>query len=96
MVRRRYRVRGRVQGVGFRWWVRRCAASLEVAGWVRNLPDGTVQVEALGTPEALGRLADALARGPALAEVEAVEDETPGSTSTIDPDEAVPTGFEIR
>ena len=47
---------GRVQGVGFRFTVRRIAAGFDVAGFVRNLPDGRVQVVAEGNPQALDRL----------------------------------------
>jgi acylphosphatase len=45
---RRYIVRGRVQGVGFRWFVDFEARQLGLAGWVRNKPDGTVEVLAMG------------------------------------------------
>ena len=44
---------GRVQGVGFRYTVKRIATGYEVAGWVRNLPDGRVELVAEGTPEEL-------------------------------------------
>ena len=70
---RLFRVTGRVQGVGFRWFVMRVADGLEVAGYVRNLPDGQVEVCAKGTPEALETLEQQLARGPRGAIVDAVE-----------------------
>lgn len=79
VVRRRAVVRGRVQGVGFRFSTEGEADRLGLAGWVRNLPDGTVQVEAEGTPDAVAALVDWLQEGPAGAEVEGVdvEDATP-------------------
>jgi acylphosphatase len=71
--RRAYRVVGRVQGVGFRWWTRRTAAELGVGGWVRNEVDGSVVVHATGTPDALQRLEQALGRGPLGARVDRLE-----------------------
>lgn len=68
-------VRGRVQGVGFRYFVVRTAAPLGVAGWVRNRPDGTVELEAEGPREGLERLVAAIARGPAGARVTGVDQE---------------------
>ena len=59
-IARRYLVTGLVQGVGFRWTTQRVARSLGVAGTVRNLPDGAVEIEAQGAPEALGSLREAL------------------------------------
>ena len=69
-----YRVRGRVQGVGFRYFVEHKAASIGVAGWVRNDDDGTVQVYAMGTLEQLADLAGALWQGPRWAEVRGVDE----------------------
>lgn len=69
----RYCVRGRVQGVGFRWYVMAEAGRLGLEGYVRNLPDGTVEVVARGTREAVEELERALARGPATARVDGVE-----------------------
>jgi acylphosphatase len=69
MIRRRYRIEGRVQGVGFRWFVTRAAQQLGVVGWVRNLPDGAVLCEAQGEAGVLARLEDELRRGPAFARV---------------------------
>ncbi|MDE2971052.1 MAG: acylphosphatase [Acidobacteriota bacterium] len=59
-IARRYVVSGLVQGVGFRWTAQRVARSLDIAGTVRNLPDGTVEIEAHGGPEALESLRGAL------------------------------------
>ena len=70
---RRWIVRGRVQGVGFRWSVRRRAEALGLTGFARNLADGTVEVVARGDPHVLHELARYLATGPRLASVEAVE-----------------------
>lgn len=67
-------IRGRVQGVGFRWFVRESARSLGLAGWVRNNADGSVELEAEGTEDALARLRAAVGEGPAGAIVDAVED----------------------
>ena len=69
-----YRVRGRVQGVGFRYFVEHKAASIGVAGWVRNDDDGTVQVYAMGTLEQLADLAGVLWQGPRWAEVRGVDE----------------------
>jgi acylphosphatase len=70
---RRFLVRGRVQGVGFRWFVEREAHILQVAGWVRNNPDGSVEVLAQGTREQLAGLYSRLREGPRAARVDAVE-----------------------
>jgi acylphosphatase len=69
----RYIVRGRVQGVGFRWFVMREAARLDLAGYVRNLPDGTVEVVAQGAVAALASLESALRHGPPAARVDGVD-----------------------
>ena len=66
-------VRGRVQGVGFRWWTRIEAARLGLRGQVRNCPDGTVEVLARGEAEQLDHLFDLLERGPPPAHVTRVE-----------------------
>ena len=73
MSARRFRVTGRVQGVGFRAFVIARARELGLDGWVRNEPDGAVAVLAAGAPEALERLAAELAEGPRAARVAAVE-----------------------
>ena len=71
--RRRYRVRGRVQGVGFRAFVWRQVQRLEVAGWVRNRRDGTVEVLADGTAEDHVTLYAMLEKGPSLSRVDGVD-----------------------
>ena len=67
-------VRGRVQGVGFRWFVRERARALGLTGWVRNRQDGSVEVLALGDDLALERLRAILRTGPDGARVSDVED----------------------
>jgi acylphosphatase len=57
-------VRGRVQGVGFRWFVHREASELELKGWVRNTEDGDVEVVVAGSEESLAELRTSLNRGP--------------------------------
>src|SRR5271169_5457943 len=74
MQARRFLVRGRVQGVGFRWFVEREAHILQVAGWVRNNPDGRVEVLAVGTREQLAGLRSRLQAGPRAARVDNVEE----------------------
>ena len=66
-------VSGRVQGVGFRWFVLREAEASAVVGWVRNLDDGRVEVWAEGRDEALEALVQAVGRGPRHARVDGVE-----------------------
>jgi acylphosphatase len=77
--RRAFRVRGRVQGVGFRWNTVRVARELGLSGTVHNRADGSVEVHASGDVDALGRLRDWLERGPRAARVEAVEEISPGA-----------------
>ncbi|MDP9168978.1 MAG: acylphosphatase [Acidobacteriota bacterium] len=72
---RRWYVSGRVQGVGFRWFVQKHAAEVGVVGWVRNEDDGRVQVYAVGTQDQLNELAGFLHRGPRLADVRGVEEQ---------------------
>ncbi len=72
---RRWFIRGRVQGVGFRYFAQRAAADLNLAGYVRNLDDGRVEVYAIGPDEKLSELAGRLHRGPRWAEVHGVEEQ---------------------
>ena len=72
---KRFFVSGRVQGVGFRFFAERTAASLGVGGYVRNLYDGRVEVYAIGNLEQLGALRNALRRGPRMATVERVDEQ---------------------
>lgn len=70
--RLRLSIRGRVQGVGFRWFLRREARALGLRGWTRNERDGSVTLEAQGPPDQLERLVAAASRGPAASRVEGV------------------------
>ncbi len=72
---RRYRVSGRVQGVGYRFFVERVAAELGLAGYARNLADGSVEVYAIGAPEKLSELAGYLWKGPRMGSVRGVEEQ---------------------
>jgi acylphosphatase len=69
---RHYLIKGRVQGVGFRWYVHREAATLGLRGWVRNTDDGHVEVVAAGDPEMLVELQSALYKGSRGSRVDAV------------------------
>jgi acylphosphatase len=86
----RMRIRGRVQGVGYRAWARRRAASLGLRGWVRNRSDGSVELLAVGATEAVAAMVDAARRGPpaaAVAEVNvapAEDDGSVGFTAALD------------
>jgi len=71
--RRAYRLEGRVQGVGFRAFIRREAQRLALVGWARNAADGTVEVEAAGDPESLATFEERLRDGPPGARVERLE-----------------------
>jgi acylphosphatase len=73
-VTRRFRVEGKVQGVFFRNSARRVAQARAIAGYARNLPDGSVEVLAHGTAEAIAELKAWLLRGPPAAHVERVHE----------------------
>ncbi len=66
-------VSGRVQGVGFRFFTIRVAKDLNLKGFVKNLPDGRVEIVAEGDAESLARLIEAVRRGPRLARVDNIE-----------------------
>ena len=66
-------VNGRVQGVGFRYFVVREAQALGLAGWVRNLPDGRVEVLGSGEPDVVSALEGRLWEGPPHAKVSSVD-----------------------
>jgi acylphosphatase len=89
---RGFRVEGRVQGVGFRWWTAREAGEAGIRGWVRNRSDGSVEVWAWGSPGALDGLAERLRSGPEGARVREVY------RVEMDPLDMEPpgAGFEIR
>jgi acylphosphatase len=80
---RRFVVRGRVQGVGFRWFVEREAYLLGVSGWVRNNADGSVEVLAQGTRDQLLGLRSRLRQGPRAARVDDVEESEVGPVAGL-------------
>lgn len=80
---RRFVVRGRVQGVGFRWFVEREAHILGISGWVRNNADGTVEVLAQGTRDQLSGLHSRLRQGPRAARVDGVEESEARASDNI-------------
>ncbi len=82
-------VKGRVQGVGYRFFTQRTALELGIRGYVRNLPDGTVEVVAEGSPEVIEKFIERLKEGPPLAIVEDME------IQEVPPDEEFET-FEVR
>ena len=82
-VARRFLIRGRVQGVGFRYFAEAVAAREGLHGWVRNLPDGGVEACAEGDAEAVERFERAIRHGPPSARVD-----------DVDVDDEVPTGRE--
>lgn len=86
--RRTFSVRGRVQGVGFRWWTRDQALRLGLEGSVRNLENGSVMVIAEGEEAALDQLRDQLQIGPPAAVVEELVEEVSEATGEF-------RGFEI-
>ncbi len=71
---RRWLVRGRVQGVGYRYFAQRAASGLGLTGYARNLDDGRVEVYAAGPQDKLSQLAGMLHRGPRWADVRGVEE----------------------
>jgi acylphosphatase len=85
MIARRFIVRGRVQGVGFRYFAIHSARRAGVVGLVRNLTDGSVEAVAEGEAESVARFRECLERGPTLARViEVVEIELPVSGGYTD------------
>jgi acylphosphatase len=65
----RLRITGQVQGVGYRLWMTRTAASLGLRGWVRNRTDGSVEALVTGAPEAVAAMIEAARKGPFGADV---------------------------
>ena len=66
-------ITGRVQGVGFRWFVQRNAERLNLSGFARNLPNGDVEVQAEGSEQALQQLIAELQKGPGMSRVDNVD-----------------------
>lgn len=88
MIRKHIIVRGEVQGVGFRYHAQATATQLGVAGFTRNLADGTVELEVEGDEAAVDRMVEWLGVGPAWATVDQVDVTEAPSTGE--------TGFSIR
>ena len=86
---RTYRIAGRVQGVGFRWFAWDAAMREGIVGLARNLPDGSVEVVAEGDREALDRFEWKISSGPAGARVDTVDRETTPATGRFQ-------GFSVR
>lgn len=82
-------VHGFVQGVGFRAWTERQALALELEGWVKNLPNGDVEVLIEGEKEAVDQMLEALHHGPALSLVREVK-------VKFEPYQGAFAGFEVR
>jgi len=89
IIAKRFVVTGRVQGVGYRYYVQDHAAVEGVHGFVRNLPDGSVEAVVEGDDESVLRVERALRRGPASARVEHVEVEELAPSGRA-------TGFSVR
>ena len=85
-----YRVHGRVQGVGFRWWTKTVADGLDLSGHVRNLPRGSVEVHVAGFPDALAEFERLIAEGPQFARVTSVEHIEPDGETSRDGFDIVP------
>lgn len=86
---RRWLVRGRVQGVGFRYFVQKQALKFSLDGWVRNLDDGSVEAFAQGDPDQLNELQGRLWQGSQFSEVRSVEPIEASPESNLN-------GFRIR
>lgn len=84
LVARRFLVTGRVQGVGFRYFALEVAQLEGLTGWVRNLPDGRVEIQAEGEREAVDRLERHIRRGPPASRVDRVDvdDTAPSERAT--------------
>jgi acylphosphatase len=82
----RLRITGQVQGVGYRLWMTRAAASLVLRGWVRNRRDGSVETLVTGPPEAIAAMIEAARKGPSgarVTDVTVTPDEDDGSVGFV-------------
>lgn len=86
----RWIVTGRVQGVSYRFFTRDEAARLGLVGWVKNLPDGSVEVRLRGPSEKIETLRRRLSQGPPLARVDGISEEELAAGASL------PEGFDIR
>ena len=77
VTRIRLRLTGKVQGVGFRWFVREQARRCDLAGWVRNNPDGSVELHVSGDDDCVERFRTAVRSGPPGARVDRVDEIPP-------------------
>jgi acylphosphatase len=75
MKAKRLIIAGRVHGVGYRDWMVDKARTLGVSGWVRNLPDGTIEALIAGDPAAVEEIARQCRRGPRMAEVTSIQED---------------------
>ena len=70
---KRLKIRGTVQGIGYRVWVEREALALGLKGWVRNRVDGSVEMVLAGAPDQIAAMIERCRKGPPLSKVEAIE-----------------------
>jgi acylphosphatase len=84
-IRRRFRLYGTVQGVGFRWFVQSQARELDIMGWVKNCADGSVLMEAEAEERELAQLLAAVRAGPRHAQVVKVVEEKAGTDDLAKP-----------
>ncbi|OQY10939.1 MAG: acylphosphatase [Marinitoga sp. 4572_148] len=75
MLAKQYRVYGRVQGVGFRWFVNKIAESLNLKGYVMNMPDGSVEIWAEGNENELEKLKSFIIKGNGFSKIEDIKEE---------------------
>jgi acylphosphatase len=79
---RQVRIRGRVQGVGYRYWVEQQARAHALEGWVRNRQDGSVEALFSGPEDVVSNMVASCRRGPSSARVDAV-DQRPGDADAL-------------
>jgi acylphosphatase len=85
--RKAFKVHGMVQGVGFRWWAQREGRRLGLRGWVRNCPDGTVEIAFAGAPDRVDEMEVQLQQGAPASRVDRLDE--------LAAPEQLPDGFEI-
>jgi acylphosphatase len=82
LIARTFRVSGRVQGVGFRYYVQHWAVELDIKGFVRNTPEDAVECYAIGTESQMERFKERLSKGPRMAFIERVDE----FSESVDPE----------